>query len=127
MLERNYRSELPHNVRPRSCRQFEPGAEAAAFAGGEDDVPAVLAGNRASDSETETDAAGVGVARTRDAIERFEHLIALAAGNPRPAILDGEDDAPPAVGGQSRLCAAAILNGVIDQVGDGAAQRYGAG
>ena len=48
---------------PESSRQFEAGAEAAAFTGGEDDVAAVLAGNRAAYGETEADAAGLGVAR----------------------------------------------------------------
>ena len=50
----------------------------------------MLAGDRAGDGEAETDAAGLGVARALDAVERFEDLLAFAARNAGPAILDGE-------------------------------------
>jgi hypothetical protein len=62
----------------------------------------VLAGDRAGDGEAEADAAGLGVARALDAVERFEDLLAFAARNAGPAILDSEDD-ESALGFQGRL------------------------
>jgi len=55
-------------------------------------------------------------------VERLKDLLALAARNSGTVILDSEDDAP-SLGSQFRCGSAAILYGVIDEVGDRAAQR----
>ena len=74
------------------------------------------------DGEAEADAAGLGVARAFDAIERLdEDRRTLAARNAGPAILDGEDDVS-GLRSQCHLGAAAIFHGVVDEVGDRPAQ-----
>src|SRR5208283_141220 len=73
--------------------QFYADAQASALATSETDFSAVLPYDRTSHGETESDAAGVRVARAADSIERFEDLLAFARRNSGSLVVDTYDGA----------------------------------
>src|SRR5258708_6870664 len=94
----------------------------AALAARETDVAAMGVKDRAGDGEAEPGAAGVAAARGLDAVERGEDPFLLMFGNAGTVIvdLDGELGPPRR---DAHAGAAGIFNGVVDDIGDGAAKR----
>ena len=73
----------------------------------------------ACDREAKSCAAGGAIARRLEAIERFQHGLTPVRGNPRPLVIDGQDD-----GGIFQLkpqaSNATVFDGIVDDVGDDA-------
>src|SRR5260221_7103990 len=94
----------------------------AARAARETDVAAMGVKDRAGDGEAEPGAAGVAAARGLDAIERGEDPFLLVLGNAGTVIVDLDGElGPPRRDAHAR--AAGIFDGVVDDIGDGAAKR----
>src|ERR1700761_6246715 len=103
-------------------RELQSRLQAAASGGAEGQVAAMFTRRGAGDRETDADTAGAAIARTFDAIERREHLFALAGWDSRTVILDGDDGAAGRTI-QRHTGGVAIFDGVVDKIGDGARDR----
>src|SRR5687767_7670214 len=87
-------------------------------------VAAVGAGYRADDGQAEADASGLAVARGLASEEGLEYPLFLVLGDARAIVID-LDDGVAALGIDAGAGGAAVLQGVLDQVGDQTAQGDG--